>query len=69
MEQVELQVGGMTCTACEQRIQRALAKLDGVLRSAADYRSGQVRVVIDSGRTSVVALRARIEHAGYEVAS
>jgi len=69
MEQVELQVRGMNCTACEQRIQRALAQLDGVARSAPDHRAAQVRVVWDPGGRSAPAVRARIERAGYEVAS
>lgn len=69
MEQVELRVSGMSCTACEQRIQRAVAQVTGVMRSAADHRSGQIRVVFDPARTSAEAVRARIEQAGYEVSS
>ena len=68
MEQLELPVNGMTCGACEQRIQRALAQIDGVLRSAADYRAARVKVDFDPGRTSVQAVRDRIQQAGYQVA-
>ena len=67
MEQVELHVTGMTCTACEQRIQRALAHVDGVVRSAADHRAAHVKVVFDPARTSAEAVQARITQAGYEV--
>lgn len=67
MEQVELRVRGMTCTGCEQAIQRALARLDGVMRSVADHRGEQVRVVFDSKRTSEQAVRSCIQQAGYEV--
>ncbi len=69
MEQVELRVRGMSCTGCEQRIQRTLAQLDGVARSVADHRAAQVRVAFDPARTSAEAVRARIEQAGYEVSS
>lgn len=69
MEQVELRVRGMSCTACEQRIQRALAQVDGVVRSAADHGAEHVQVVFDPTRTSAQAVRARIEQAGYEVSS
>ena len=69
MEQLELRVTGMSCTVCEQRIQRALARLGGVARSAADHRAAHVRVVFDPTRTSPQAVRARIEEAGYEVTS
>ncbi len=69
MEQVQLRVKGMSCTACEQRIQRAVAQVTGVMRSAADHRPGQIRVVFDPARTSPETVRARIEQAGYEVSS
>ena len=67
MEQLELRVNGMTCTGCEQRIERALAQVEGVLRSHADHRAAQVRVVFDPVRTSAEAVGARIRQAGYEV--
>jgi len=37
MEQIILRVGGMTCTACESRIQRALGQLEGVRQARADH--------------------------------
>ena len=69
MKQLELHVTGMTCTACEQRIQRALAQVEGVVRSAADHRAAQVKVVFDPTKTSAEAVQSRIKQAGYEVAS
>jgi copper chaperone CopZ len=68
MQQSEFRVRGMSCGACEQRIAKALARVEGVLRSAADHRAAQVRVVFDPTRTSEHALRSCIEQAGYEVA-
>ncbi len=65
MQQVEFRVRGMSCGACEQRIMRALARVDGVVRSAADHRAGQVKVVFDATRTSREAVRSCIEQAGY----
>ena len=67
MEELELRVDGMSCGVCEQRIQRALAQVEGVVRSAADRRAAQVKVVFDPARTSTQAVRGRIEQAGYEV--
>ena len=69
MEDLELRVNGMTCGACEQRIQRALAQIDGVVRSAADHRAAKVRVVFDPARTSAAAVQGRIVESGYEVVS
>ena len=67
MEEVQLRVGGMSCTACEQRIERALGRVEGVVRSSADHQAGQVRVVFDPARTSEQTVRGCIERAGYGV--
>ncbi|MFB3820158.1 MAG: heavy-metal-associated domain-containing protein [Candidatus Methylomirabilales bacterium] len=67
MKQIQLHVAGMTCTGCEQRIQRALARLEGVLSSSADWRAGRVHVAFDPARTAEQAIRACIEQAGYGV--
>ena len=68
MEQVDLRVSGMTCGACEQRIQKAVTRIDGVVQSAADHRAARVRVMFDPARTSESALRSCIERAGYSIA-
>lgn len=67
MEHVELLVNGMSCGACEQRIQRALGQVDGVVRSVADHRAAKVNVVFDPARTSAQAVQDRIKQAGYEI--
>lgn len=67
VQQLELHVTGMTCGACENRIQGALARLPGVVRSMANHRAGRVDVVFDPGRTSSADIQARIAQAGYEV--
>ena len=67
MKEVKLQVKGMSCSGCEQRIQKVLARIEGVVRSAADHQAEEVRVVFDPNRTSEEALRLSIEQAGYEV--
>lgn len=67
MEHLEMRVGGMSCGACEARIERALAQLDGVVRSTASHARAEVTVLFDPRRTSAEAVRARVEQAGYEV--
>ncbi len=67
MEQVVLQISGMGCGGCAQRIQMALSRLGGVRNSSADHRSGEVRVVYDPSRTSSETVRACIVQSSYEV--
>lgn len=69
MEELQLRVSGMSCTGCEQRIEKALGRVEGVVRSSADHQAGQVRVVFDPARTSEQSVRACIEQAGYGVSS
>lgn len=65
---VTLQVKGMDCDNCEQRLGTALQRLDGVREARADHRSGEVVVRFDPAVTSQQAVSERVETAGYEVA-
>lgn len=66
-ENVTLQVEGMTCTGCEQRLGKALRRMDGVREATANHRSGQIRVRFDPAVTDRTALAAQIDIAGYSV--
>lgn len=67
MKEVTFQVKGMSCSGCEQRIQKVLARIEGVVRSAADHQAEEVRVLFDQNRVAEETLRFSIEQAGYEV--
>ncbi len=66
-QQLVLQVSGMTRSGCENRVDNALAPLDGVRRSSADRGSGQVRVLFDPAQVPAETVRSHIEQAGYIV--
>ncbi|MEX5309320.1 heavy-metal-associated domain-containing protein [Kocuria sp. CPCC 205297] len=65
---VTLQVEGMDCANCEQRLGTALRRLEGVSEATADYRSGEVVVRFDPAVTTQQAVAERVETAGYTVA-
>lgn len=67
-EQLMLHVRGMTCGGCENRVEKVLARLDGVRSATADHRAGRVRLLVDPARTSVDELVEAITTAGYDVA-
>ena len=67
MKQLNLKVAGMDCRSCEQRIQKTLSSLEGVVRSSAAHTSGDVTVVIDPARATEEAVRSAIEQAGFQV--
>lgn len=67
MNELTLQVEGMTCTGCEQRLGVALRRLDGVREAQANHQTGEVRVRFDEASTDEAAVKERVVVAGYEV--
>lgn len=63
-----LEVNGMSCGGCEQRISTALGRLDGVRRSSADHRSGRVRIAYDPAEVTPETVRERLTEMGYTIA-
>jgi cation-transporting P-type ATPase A/B/Cu+-exporting ATPase len=61
---VELAVGGMTCAACANRVQRKLNKLDGVSASV-NYATEKAAVHAAAG-VGVAELIGQVEQAGYQ---
>jgi len=61
-------VTGMTCTACQARVERALAKTPGVAGAEVSFASGVARVTLGDGGDLEAALAA-IARAGYEPAA
>jgi len=62
-QQVDLVIGGMTCSSCAARIQKRLNKLDGV-DAAVNFATEQARVTAPAG-VSAEQLIAEVEKAGY----
>ena len=60
---VELQISGMTCAACANRIERKLNKLDGVVASV-NYATEKAKVAYP-GTLTPQDLVATVEQAGY----
>lgn len=67
METVELQVKGMSCAGCEQRISTVLQRVAGVRSVEADHVCGRVRVRVGPGLADRNVLAERIEAMGYDV--
>lgn len=62
---VDINVAGMTCTSCSNRVQRKLNKLPGVV-SAVNFATEQAHVSYDPTLVDVPQLMAAISAAGYE---
>ena len=58
-------VDGMTCTSCVGRITRALRNLVGVESVRVDLATDSATVSFDPDRTSLAAIAAAVDAAGY----
>ncbi|WP_338596785.1 heavy metal-associated domain-containing protein [Saccharopolyspora sp. SCSIO 74807] len=67
MDTLELQVQGMSCAGCEQRIATVLGRVEGVRDVSADHSTGHVRVRVGPALADRAVLAERIEAAGFEV--
>lgn len=62
----QLNVAGMTCAACQARVQRVLEKTPGVAEAAVNLMTATARVAYDPEQASIDALITRIRDSGYD---
>lgn len=62
-----LQVDGMTCAGCEMKIERQLAKMEGVLEAKAAYSISNVYVTYDANAVKLSTIIDAIEKLDYTV--
>ncbi|HEX9609411.1 MAG TPA: heavy metal translocating P-type ATPase, partial [Candidatus Limnocylindria bacterium] len=69
MHIISLDVEGMTCASCVNRIERHLKKVDGVFDAAVNLATERAKVNYDSSKVDVDDLVKAVERAGYAVRS
>ena len=62
-----LQINGMTCAACANRIEKGLSKIEGVERANVNFALERSTVVYDPAKTNVNEFKERVEKLGYSV--
>lgn len=65
-ETTELAIEDMTCASCVGRVEKALAKIPGVLEAAVNLATERARVRHLAGVVSTADLEAAVEQAGYK---
>ena len=66
--EMELSVSGMTCGSCAARVQKVLARQEGVDDAAVNFATGRATVVFDPARVPVEDLVAAVGKIGYGLA-
>ncbi|SIT45802.1 Copper-exporting P-type ATPase A [Paraburkholderia ribeironis] len=62
---VEFDIGGMTCASCAMRVEKALAKVPGVMRASVNLATERARVETDA-TVDPVTLADAVRKAGYD---
>ncbi|MBL4736217.1 MAG: mercuric transport protein MerTP [Flavobacteriales bacterium] len=68
IQQVHLQITGMTCTGCEEHIKHAVAELPGFIEATANYEKSAAAVKFDKSKSTIDDVIAAINETGYTVA-
>ncbi|MFC1533157.1 heavy metal translocating P-type ATPase [Thermodesulfobacteriota bacterium] len=66
---ITLPITGMTCANCAVNIERNVKKLPGVMEANVNFATEQASISFDTGKVQLEDLAAKIEDAGYGVAS
>lgn len=64
MNNLDIQISGMTCTACSSRIEKALLRMDGVKEASVSLATSTANVQWD-GKTGAEEILGRIHKLGY----
>ncbi|WP_057913590.1 copper chaperone CopZ [Peribacillus muralis] len=67
MENVTLNVSGMSCGHCVNAVEGNVGKLDGVESVKVHLDSGKVDVAFDHGKVSLEKIKETIDDQGYDV--
>lgn len=66
MQNIDLNIKGMTCASCVNRVEKALKKGDGVAQASVNLATEKARVTFDDKKLNPAALISLVEKAGYE---
>jgi len=67
IQELTLNVKGMTCESCNLHVEHEVAKLPGYMDAKADYKTGIVHVKFDNTKTSKQQVINTVNKTGYKV--
>lgn len=69
IQQVKLDIKGMSCEACTETINLALSKVPGVLEYKTEYKDGSSIVKFDNSKTNEKTIVEAVNETGYKVSN
>ena len=67
LEEVSLDIGGMTCANCSARIEKKLNKLDGIMDATVNLATEKATIKFNPSSVNIQKITELIEKTGYEV--
>jgi len=64
-KEVTIPIGGMTCAACSQRIEKVIGKLNGVTSACANFATEKATIKYDPSKVRISQIKATISKLGY----
>ena len=68
IEQISMDVKGMTCAGCEEHVKNAAYKLEGVLEANASHAESSATIKFDKSKVSKEEVISAVNETGYQVA-
>jgi len=62
-----LQISGMTCAACANRIEKGLSKIEGVENANVNFALESSTIIYDPAKTNINEFKAKVEKLGFNV--
>ena len=67
LKSVNLKIAGMSCAACANRIEKGLARLDGVDKAAVNFAAEKASVTYDIAQVSLQDIAQKVEKLGFAI--
>ncbi|RWR12585.1 heavy metal translocating P-type ATPase [Siminovitchia fortis] len=68
-KEATLQISGMTCAACANRIEKGLKKIEGVEEANVNFALEKTQIKYDPEKTEVTQFKEKVQSLGYDVVS
>ena len=63
-KEANLQISGMTCAACAERIEKGLKKVDGVHDASVNFAFEKSKIMFDPPKSNAHQLKEKVESLG-----
>lgn len=66
MKEIILNIEGMHCTGCSNRLTKVLNNIDGIESAEVSFETKKATIKYDGSKVSVETIKAEIEEAGFK---